>query len=406
MSYNESKRANASSICADNSSRIVRSPFGYELSSSKVGKPPGSMIDFLINLDHVNRFNQNLFKGVIVIYVGMDISSKDFVIYAIDEREEIKFKGSIKPSREGLRELIAKLGKQKKLFVFEAGNQMKWIADFFKQQKQDYHVVHPNEIKWITANQGKKTDKVDAKKLAKLARLNALPRRVLVVDGKARDLRELINAREALQNKRIDLQNLVRGYAKQEGIKLPLKFFNSNDWQVKLEKLEVSKTVKTVIACIVNSTEKIQAEEAELLKEIIKIESKEIELIETIPAIGKLTSRIIYAAIVDAKRFDNKKSVANYGALTPTIYQSGNTVHMGAINRDGRKEVRKALLQCAHCVTRMKTASVKPLKDFYERIEKRRGKKRAVVAVARKLLTVAYGVMKSGKVYDPQVLAA
>lgn len=64
------------------------------------------------------------------------------------------------------------------------------------------------------------------------------------------------------------------------------------------------------------------------------------------------------------------------------------------------------MLQCAHAVARTKTAAVKPLKEFFERIEKRRGKKRAIVALSRKLLTTVYGVMKSGETYNPGKLVA
>ena len=126
-------------------------------------------------------------RGQKMIYVGMDISSKDFMIHAVNERKKVKLKGSIAPTKASLRKLIAELGIEKKIFIFEAGNQMKWIADFLKKENQEIHVVHPNEVKWITQSGGKKTDKVDAKKLAELGRADMLPRRVHIADGKARD---------------------------------------------------------------------------------------------------------------------------------------------------------------------------------------------------------------------------
>ncbi len=67
-------------------------------------------------------------------------------------------------------------------------------------------------------------------------------------------------------------------------------------------------------------------------------------------------------------------------------------------------EMRKVLLQCAHTITRMKNYASRPLREFFERIKKRRGKKIAVVALARKLLTVAYGVLRTKSVYDPIML--
>ena len=341
-----------------------------------------------------------------MIYVGMDISSKDFMIYATDERKKVRFKGSVGPTKASLRELIENLGLEKKLFVFEAGNQMKWIADFLKKANQDVHVVHPNEVKWITQSSGKKTDKVDAKKLAELARADMLPRRVHVAEGKARDLRELVGARQTLLSKRVGLINTIRGYLKQEGIRLAAKFFTSNDWQAQLIGLKLRGSTEIIVANLMYAIEQMQECEKGLNSEIKKIEDKKIDLIETIPGIGKLSARILYAAIVDEKRFDNSKCIANYGALTPTIHQSGDTLQLGRINRNGRGEVRRALLQCAHAVARTKTAGVRPLQEFFERIEKRRGKKRALVALARKLLTTVYGVLKSGEVYNPVKLRA
>jgi len=336
----------------------------------------------------------------------MDISSKDFMIHAVDERKQVKFKGSISPTRQSLRDLVKALGIEKKVFIFEAGNQMKWIADFFKAQKEDIHVVHPNEVKWITQSGGKKTDKVDAKKLSELGRADMLPRRVHIAEGSARDLRELVGARQTLLNKRVGLMNTIRGYLKQEGVRLPAKFFTSNDWQVSLIGLKLRDATEIIAANLMYAIEQMQECEKGLNSEIQKISNKKIELIETIPGIGKLSSRILFAGLVSAERFDNSKCVANYGALTPTIHQSGDTLQLGKINRDGRSEIRRALLQCAHAVARTKTAAVKPLKDFFERIEKRRGKKRAIVALARKLLTTVYGVMKSGEAYNPAKLRA
>ena len=151
--------------------------------------------------------------------------------------------------------------------------------------------------------------------------------------------------------------------------------------------------------------ESLEAAEGELTERMVEIKDERIDLVETIPGIGKLTSRVLVSAIDNADRFDNKKSVAKYGAVTPRIYQSGGITHLGRINRNGRHEVRRVLLQCAHTITRMKSYEAYPLKGFFERIKKRRGKKIAIVAVARKLLTIAYGVLKSKIAYNPARLA-
>ena len=339
-----------------------------------------------------------------MIYIGMDISSKSFTIHAINEAKKTVFKGEIKPTRAGLRNMIKEMGNQTKLVVFEAGNQLKWIALTLKKIKSVHiHVVHPNEIKWINQSSGK-TDKIDARKLAELARGDMLPRRVHIVEGKARELRELISARRTLQSKRIALINSIRGCLKQEGYKPTKGFFSNEKWRSQLKRMRVGSTQKLILEKFMESIESLVKSESELTVRILEIEHKDIELLETIPGIGGLTSRVLKSAIDDANRFDNKKSVSKYGGLTPRIYQSGGVTHLGRINRDGRMEMRKVLLQCAHTITRMKSYEARPLRDFFERIRKRRGKKIAVVALARKLLTIAYGVLRTKSVYDPEML--
>jgi transposase len=288
--------------------------------------------------------------------------------------------------------------------VFEAGNQLKWIALLLKKLPGvEIHVVHPNEIKWINQSSGK-TDKIDAKKLAQLARGDMLPRKVHIVEGAIRELRELVSARQRIQSKRVALINSIRGCLKQEGYRLPEKFFQGAQWREKLGKMRIGKTQQKIIGSYMKSIEGLLEAEQELTAEIVKIETEDIRLVSSIPGIGKLTSRVIVSAIDDVRRFDSKKSVAKYGALTPRIYQSGDVVHLGRINRDGRHEVRRVLLQCAHTIARMKSYGAKPLKEFFERIKRRRGKKIAVVALARKLLTIAYGVLKTQAAYQPALV--
>jgi transposase len=339
-----------------------------------------------------------------MIYVGMDISSKGFMVHAIDSKNKVVFKGEIKPTRQSLRQLMKQLGRHTKLVVFEAGNQLKWIALELKQIKGvRLHVVHPNEIKWINQSSAK-TDKIDARKLAQLARGDMLPRKVHIVEGTARQLRELISARHTLQSKRVALINSIRGCLKQEGYRLPEKFFSHNNWRNHLESMRVADTQKLILTSYMTGIESLLAAEKELTDKILEIKHEQIDCLQSIPGIGELSSRVIISAIDDVNRFDSKKGLAKYGALTPRIYQSGGVTHLGRINRDGRHEVRRVLLQCAHTVARMKSYEARPLRTFFERVRQRRGKKIAIVALARKLLTIAYGVLRTQTMYDPEIL--
>jgi transposase len=343
-----------------------------------------------------------------MIYVGMDVSSKSFVVHALDEKKRVVKKEEIAPTRNALRKLCSEIGVESKLMVFEAGNQMKWIADTLKKQPGvTVHVVHPNEVKWIAESGGKKTDKVDARKLAELARGDLLPRKVHLVEGRTREMRELVSARTKLMHQRVNLVNTLRGYLKQEGVQLSEKYFGQDDWKERLAEKKLSPTLKAIVEAFRPAIDSLKESEVELVERLKKLTDDRTDLLESIPSIGVLTSRTVVGALDDAKRFDNRKCVANYGALTPTVFQTGNETHLGRINRDGRQEVRRVMLQCAHVLVRMKSPASRPLREFYLRVERKSGsKKKAIVALARKLLTVCYGVLKSGQGFDPSKVEA
>jgi transposase len=333
-----------------------------------------------------------------MLYVGVDVSGKSLMVYAVNERKQRVYEGAHPASRAGLRALVRQVGSGPKLVAFEAGNQLKWMAEALKTiDGVQVHVVHPNEVKWITESRGK-TDRVDAKKLAELARAGH------VVEGPVRELRELVSARQQLQSKRIALINTIRGYVYQEGHRLPEKFFAGATWRTKLVRLPVSAPLRLIIETFMTSIAALVAAEQQLTARLRATADPRCDVVETIPAFGPVASRVLVSAVDEARRFDDQKAVAKYGALAPTIYQSGAVRQLGRINRDGRGEVRRVLLQCAHTVVRMKSHGAKPLQQFYARIARRRGKKIAVVALARKLLTTAYGVLKSGQPYDPRKL--
>jgi transposase len=226
-----------------------------------------------------------------------------------------------------------------------------------------------------------------------------------VVEGKSGELRELVGARHTLQSKRGALINALRGSLKHEGQRVPEKFFARRDWQGGWEKLKGGAATKQIRWSFMSSIEGRAKAEAELTEKRVGSEDEREELRERIPSGGQLTARVVWGAIDEVTRCDNKKAVAKDGALTPTIDQSGQGVPLGRINRDGRHEVRRVLLQGAHTLVRMKSVGATPWRECFGRVAQRRGQKIALVALARKRLTTAYGVLQSGQPYDPRQLA-
>jgi transposase len=221
------------------------------------------------------------------------------------------YAGEQPASRTGLQALVRQVGIGPKLVAVEAGNQLKWIAETLKKlDGVQVDVVHPNEVKWITESRGK-TDRVDAKKLAELARAGMLPRAVHMVEGPVRELRELVSARQQRQSKRVALINTIRGYVYQEGHRLPEKFFTGPTWAAKLARLSVSAPLKLIIQTFMASIEALSAAERQLTARLEAIEDPRCPLLESIPAIGPLAARVLVSALDEAQRFEDSKAVAN-----------------------------------------------------------------------------------------------
>ncbi len=231
--------------------------------------------------------------------VGLDVSGKSLVAYAVNERKPRVFAGKQPATRAGLGAMLRQVGAGAKLVVFEAGNQMKWIAETLKQiDGMHVPVVHPNEVMGITESGGK-TDRVEMKQRAALVRGGLLPQAGPVGEGRVRELREVVSARQQLQRKRIALINTIRsstirGSVDQEGHRLPEQCFAGAEQRL---------------------TARLQA-----------IEDPRGPLRERSPAIGPLAARVLVSVLDEARRFDDQKAVAHDGALAPTIYQQSGTV--------------------------------------------------------------------------------
>lgn len=118
-------------------------------------------------------------------------------------------------------------------------------------------------------------------------------------------------------------------------------------------------------------------------------------ILTTIQGIGFFSALLIYAEIGDINRFPNSKKLCSYAGLVPSIRQSGNRTIKGRITKEGNKLLRWVLVQCALIAVRKDER----FRKFYERIKAKKGPQKAIVATARKLLTVVYACLKNRTPY-------
>jgi len=126
--------------------------------------------------------------------------------------------------------------------------------------------------------------------------------------------------------------------------------------------------------------------------------------LKTIPGVGWVCALTFLSAVDKVQRFPSSRKLIGYSGLAPTVRESSERTQYGPITREGRKEIRGTWVEAAHRVITNRSTDAKPLQKWYWKVAKRRGSKTAIVALTRKLLTVAYQMLKQGKDYDPALI--
>jgi transposase len=288
------------------------------------------------------------------------------------------------------------------LVVMEVGTHSPWISRVAKQAGHEVLVANAREISYVSKS-SRKSDKVDAESLARLGRadLNLLCP-IHHRGEKAQSALAVIRARAALVAARTKLINSVRGIAKAMGERL--KACDANLVSVALldgcsEAVQAAlrgqlTAVEQLTVCIRSYDDQI-AKSAE--------DYPETGALEQVYGVGRLVSMTYVLTLDDPERFRRSREVGPYLGLRPRESQSGDRQPQLRITKEGDRCLRTLLVQSAQCVMR-KNAPDSDLKRFGERIASRGGKnarKRAVVAVARKLAVLLHLLWSTGQVYDP-----
>ena len=125
----------------------------------------------------------------------------------------------------------------------------------------------------------------------------------------------------------------------------------------------------------------------------------------TMPGIGPLTSSNFVAVMDEASRFTSSRSVGAYMGLTPRQYASGETQRQGRISKCGPAHCRALLFEAAHCLLHFYNGESQ-LKKWGKKLAKKKGMKRAVVAIARRMAVILHRMLLTGEAYDDSKLKA
>ncbi len=299
-------------------------------------------------------------------------------------------------SRELLRQPVARV-------VFEACSQAGWAHDLCEELKLPALVASTTGAAWQWKHLKRKTDRDDALKLARLAAVGAVEG-VPVPPRALRQWKSLIGLRKRLVSERVRGQNRIRGLLVSQGLPAPM---GAKAW-TELGLAGIGQLARPLADCppaelwrgeLHLLLERLrfldaQARAAEAKLDALAASDSRVSLLLTVPGVGPRTAEVIAVHLFDARRFRGADEVSAYAGLVPRQYQSGETDRRGRITRRGPKLLRAALVECAWCSLRYNAWA----RDTWLRLQANGpSKKKAVVALARKLLVRCWAILRTGQ---------
>ena len=336
------------------------------------------------------------------ITAGLDLGDKYSYLCLLDTRSgEVIEEGRISTNPKALQRRFS--GCEPMRIAIEAGTHSPWVSRLLKDLGHEVLVANARKLKLIYA-EGRKNDRLDAQNLARLARLDPKLLAPLKHRGETSQAHlAIVRSREALIEARAKLINHVRGTVKSFGSRLPKCSSTTFHKKVGAHVPEpLRPALEPLLETIASMTESIQEYDRQL--ELLAEESyPETKLLRRVHGVGTLTALTFVLTLEDTSRFGTSRAVGAYLGLVPSKGQSGERDPQKGISKQGNGLLRKLLVGSAHRV----------LGPFGEDSDLRRhglkicerggknAKKRAVVAVARKLSVLLHRLWVSGEVYEP-----
>ena len=328
-------------------------------------------------------------------YLGMDLHLNKSYMVLMNQSGNIELEGEI--SNSVIKDFLKKEIPATTYAVLEATRNWPFAYDLLTEHVQRVELAHPKQLKAISAA-AVKTDRIDARTLAHLARLNYLPTSY-AAPMDIRDLRLRMRHRTWLIRQRTQCKNRIHAVLARYNLVSPVSdlFGPSGRAWLAETAVMVRPTGRDVIKDNLFLIDWITQKEKKIIQDVGLDEEQRLtyRLLTGMPGIGPITALTMIGEIGDIRRFNSPKSLCNWAGLTPKEHSSGDIVRRGRISKEGSSHLRFVLSQAAIAASRKS----KRFRSLHDRFVKRQGRKAAKVTLARKLLTVAYYVWIRGQPY-------
>ena len=330
--------------------------------------------------------------------IGLDLGVRHIAFCEVKDGEVV--------DRGGVRsfsQLRSRLGPESAPAVvgFEACREGWHVHDVLEQWGHRPRMLDTTRIRQIGVGQHKrKNDAIDAETIA-LAIESGRVAEAHVLSPARRALRAKLSVRGALVQTHSQYVTTIRGLARAAGILLPT--CATENFLEKVAEAKVSTELLTLIAPLVRTLEVLKCEITKVDAELAEMAKRDltIQLCATVPGVGLIVAATYVSVIDQAQRFKNAHSVAAYLGLVPGENTTGGPSkrRLGSITKQGNTHARTLLIQSAWSILRLRCCQ-DPLRRWADHIAQTRGKKIAVVALARKLAGVLWAMLRDGTPYD------
>ncbi len=326
-------------------------------------------------------------------YTGLDVSMKTTFICIVNQERKVVFRDTVPTDPVYITKAIGDTGLEIEKIAIESGSMSYWLVKELRNRGLPVICIDSRRMSKMLSLNINKTDKNDAQMIAEAMQSHFYAE----VHQKSQENVEaqiLIHSRRTLKITANQLKNAIRGHLKAFGILIggcgDKKFCENVRAHLKDKSENVKCGLEGLLKSFLAVCKQLEAMESQIEK--IARKDEDVKLLKTIPGVGTLTAFSFKVCLGDPKRFAKSRTVGAYFGMTPRQYSSGETQRMGKVSKCGSSEVR-FLLNEAATVMMYRTKSWCRPKAWGLKIRKKKGHKKATMAVGRKLCTIMHRML-------------
>jgi transposase len=335
-------------------------------------------------------------------YIGLDVSIKTTSVCVKDAKGDAIREVELPTDSQYISAFLQGLGVEIEAIGLETGPVSRQLVEDFQNMGYNVKCLDARQASAFLKVKSSKNDRNDARTLAELIRMGTLTS----IHHKSNDsveIKTILKARNTLIEQRTEIKNTIRGLLKFNGVKLTIGSVKVDSFveAVRDSIKELPDLIKMAFEGLLKNLQGLDLRISELDETVALLEKKHREVVsrlKTMDGVGVITALAFVGEIDDPKRFKDGRSVGAYIGCVPTLYESGETSVKGHITKKGPTYLR-SLLHEAATVALTRTKKWSYLKKWAADLARKKGAKKAIVALERKMAIILWRMWTDKKAF-------